>query len=77
MRRIRTLVPAQFGLLTERRKRGPAGAQQGGMGRPGINQIVGADGECEGLPAKSSGELQPGEAIELRTPGGGGFRTSS
>lgn len=77
VRRIRTLVPAQFGLLTERRRRGPAGAQQGGMGRPGINQLVGADGECEALPAKCSGELHPGEAIELRTPGGGGFRTPS
>lgn len=77
VRRIRTLVPAQFGLLTERRRRGPAGGLKGGMGRPGINQLVAADGECEGLPAKCSGELQAGEAIELRTPGGGGFRASS
>lgn len=73
IRRIRTMVPAQYGLLTDRRKRGPAGVGGAKPGRPGINQLVGLDRECEGLDAKCSGELLAGEAIDIRTPGGGGF----
>lgn len=74
IRRVRTLVPAQFGLLTERREHPPRGAGKGKSGRQGINQVRLEDGSGEVLPAKCSGELQSGEAIELRTPGGGGWK---
>jgi N-methylhydantoinase B len=72
IRRVRTLVPAQFGLLTERRDSAPRGEAKGKPGRQGINQLR-RGGQAETLPAKCSGELEPGDAIELRTPGGGGF----
>lgn len=73
VRRVRTLVDAQFGLLTERRVHAPRGAGSGKPGRQGINQLVNLDGEAEPLEAKCSGELRAGEVIEIRTPGGGGW----
>src|SRR5690606_18079495 len=73
VRRVRTLVDAQFGLLSERRVHAPKGAGSGKPGRQGINQLVNLDGEAEPLEAKCSGELRAGEVIEIRTPGGGGW----
>lgn len=73
VRRVRTLVDARFGLLSERRVHAPDGAGKGKPGRQGINQIVNLQGEAEPLEGKCSGELRAGEAIEIRTPGGGGW----
>ena len=72
VRRVRTLVDAQFGLLTERRIHAPRGTGKGRPGRPGINQILDVQGDTEQLDGKCSGELRAGEAIDIRTPGGGG-----
>ncbi|MCB9894649.1 MAG: hydantoinase B/oxoprolinase family protein [Planctomycetes bacterium] len=73
VRRVRTLVDAHFGVLSERRAHAPAGAGKGKPGRPGINQIRDANGDAEALDGKCSGELRAGEAIDIRTPGGGGW----
>jgi N-methylhydantoinase B len=73
VRRVRALTHAQFGLLTERRTRGPAGANGGKAGAVGENIVIRADGKAENLPAKCSGELNPGDALEIRTPAGGGM----
>ncbi|MBE7493223.1 MAG: hydantoinase B/oxoprolinase family protein [Planctomycetes bacterium] len=72
VRRVRVLAPASFGLLTERRRIRPAGVQGGGPGAAGENRLVRADKTALRLPAKCQGELAPGDAIEIRTPGGGG-----
>jgi len=72
IRRVRALGHAQFGLLSERRRLQPRGVDQGGAGATGENTLVRVDGERVKLPAKCQGELQPGEALEIRTPGGGG-----
>lgn len=77
IRRVRALVPCQFGVLSERREHPPSGGGKGGPGRQGINQMRLADGQAEVLPAKCSGELEPGDAIEIRTPGGGGWNPVS
>ena len=74
VRRVRTLVPAQFGLLTERREHAPKSVGKGKAGRQGINQVRTGEGEADVLPAKYSGELEPGDALEIRTPGGGGWK---
>lgn len=71
VRRVRALGHAQFGLLCERRVRRPAGVNGGGAGVAGENTLIRADGTRVALPAKCQGELAPGEAIEIRTPGGG------
>ncbi|MCB9933797.1 MAG: hydantoinase B/oxoprolinase family protein [Planctomycetes bacterium] len=76
VRRVRTLVDAHFGLLTERRVHAPRGAGKGRPGRQGINQLRKLDGEAEALQGKCSGKLRAGEAIEVRTPGGGGWTPS-
>jgi N-methylhydantoinase B len=73
VRRVRTLVDARFGLLTERRINAPKGAGKGKPGRQGINQLRNSQGEAETMEGKCSGELRAGEAIEIRTPGGGGW----
>ncbi|MFW6201833.1 MAG: hydantoinase B/oxoprolinase family protein [Gemmatimonadota bacterium] len=73
VRRVRTLVDANFGLLTERRTHAPEGAQGGGKGRPGLNQIRFTDGDAETQDAKGQGQLLAGEAIDIRTPGAGGW----
>lgn len=72
VRRVRTLVDARFGLLTERRTHAPRGSGGGKDGRPGINQVRFNDGDAEAQDAKGSGDLLAGEAIDIRTPGGGG-----
>src|SRR5690606_34475375 len=48
VRELRTLVPLEYHLLTERRTRAPRGAAGGGDGAVGRNQLDG-----EPLPAKS------------------------
>jgi N-methylhydantoinase B len=73
VRRVRALVHVQFGLLTERRVRGPAGASGGVAGSAGADRLIRAGGRVELLPPKCSGELADGDAIEIASPGGGGW----
>ncbi|MBX7118571.1 MAG: hydantoinase B/oxoprolinase family protein [Gemmatimonadaceae bacterium] len=68
IRAYRVLAPCTVTLLTERRARAPRGAQGGADGAPGENLLNGVR-----LPAKCRRELVPGDVIELRTPGGGGW----
>ena len=59
---------ASISLLTDRRRRGPGGAKGGGSGAVGENELNG-----EGLPAKTSRELEVGDVVTVKTPGGGGY----
>jgi N-methylhydantoinase B len=59
-------------LLTERRARGPWGADGGGAGAPGRNTLE-RDGEVTELPAKVTLRLRRGDRLVVETPGGGGF----
>ena len=68
VRRYRVLEPCTVTLLTERRTRAPKGAKGGGDGAHGENLLNG-----EPLPAKCRRQLQPGDVLEIRTPGGGGY----
>jgi N-methylhydantoinase B len=77
VRRIRALVPAQFAILSERRVRKPAGSAGGKPGASGENALIRARGKREKLPAKCQGELEAGDVIEIRTPGGGGVKSPS
>ncbi|HRQ77551.1 MAG TPA: hydantoinase B/oxoprolinase family protein, partial [Gemmatimonadaceae bacterium] len=71
VRRYRVLEPCTVTLLTERRARAPKGAQGGADGARGENLLNG-----EPLPAKCRRALQPGDVLEIRTPGGGGWGTA-
>ena len=68
VRRYRVLAPCTVTLLTERRRRAPAGAAGGADGAPGRNLLNGRE-----LPAKCRVELTPGDVLTIETPGGGGW----
>jgi len=73
VREIEALEPMQYSLITERRRRAPAGAERGSNGQRGRNVLRRAGGEPEELVPKVSGELGPGDRLRLETPGGGGW----
>ena len=73
VRRIRFLETMEAALLSTRRTCAPQGAHGGGAAKLGRERLIGADGEVKDLPGCFSVTVQPGDAIEIRTPGGGGF----
>jgi 5-oxoprolinase (ATP-hydrolysing) len=73
VRRVRFLAPMQAALLASRRLHAPQGLAGGGPGLAGRQRLIAADGTVTELPGCFSLEAQPGDAIEIETPGGGGF----
>jgi N-methylhydantoinase B len=67
IRELEALAPLQYSLITERRRHRVPGAEGGEPGAAGRNLLDGKE-----LPAKASGELQPGQRLRIETPGGGG-----
>jgi hypothetical protein len=66
-RELEALEPMRYTLITERRRHAPRGRAGGGDGEPGRNLLNG-----DAIPAKTSGELEPGDRLRIETPGGGG-----
>jgi N-methylhydantoinase B len=66
------LSDARVSLLTDRRVLGPYGLAGGEPGAPGANFLIRA-GKEQPLPAKGTVDLQAGDVLSIRTPGGGGF----
>jgi len=73
-REIVLLGDARVTLLSERREVGPAGAQGGEAGAPGRNLLI-RSGEERELPGKVSLDVNRGDRISIRSPGGGGWGT--
>ncbi len=73
IRRIRFLEPMSVSILSQRRRTRPFGLEGGGDARPGANRIIRAGGATEPLEACDRAEMAAGDAIEIETPGGGGF----
>ncbi len=73
VRRFRFLAPVTVSLLTERRRLSPYGLYGGQPGKRGQNLLFDREGRKKILPGKGVFELQPGEVLEIRTPGGGGY----
>ena len=73
VRRLRFLEPMQAALLSTRREFAPQGIAGGGEARPGRQRWIGANGDVKDLPGCFSLTVQPGDAIEIETPGGGGY----
>jgi N-methylhydantoinase B len=71
-RDIQALSAAQASLLTERRRFPPYGLMGGEAGQPGENVLIRKEHESL-LQGKGSIELEPGDILSLRTPGGGGY----
>ena len=73
VRRIRFLAPVEAALLSTRREHSPQGLAGGDPGAPGRQRLLRANGEIKDLAGCFSVSVQPGDAIEIETPGGGGF----
>ncbi|MGH2601915.1 MAG: hydantoinase B/oxoprolinase family protein, partial [Dehalococcoidia bacterium] len=73
VRRYRFLAPATVTIVSERRSLHPWGLNGGGLAHTGENVLIGADGSRTTLPAKTSFHVTAGDAVEIRTPGGGGW----
>jgi N-methylhydantoinase B len=68
VRSVRVLEPASLSLLTDRRRHAPRGIEGGEPGEVGKNLL-----DDEELPPKVSRDLQEGDVVTVRTPGGGGY----
>ena len=75
VRRIRFLSPMQAALLSTRRQHAPQGLKGGHDGAVGRQRLILADGAVKELDGCFAIEVNPGDAIEIETPGGGGFGT--
>ena len=73
IRRLRFLERMEVGILANRRRVPPFGLSGGKAGKTGRNIVVRADGAREELSACASVPVEAGDAIEIRTPGGGGY----
>ena len=71
-RDIQILVDSQVTLLSERRRRGPYGLSGGLAGKTGENILIRNVQETS-LPGKGTFDLQAGDILSIRTPGGGGY----
>jgi N-methylhydantoinase B len=68
VRSVRVLEPASLSLLTDRRRHPPRGIEGGEPGEPGKNLL-----NDEELPPKVSRDVEEGDVVTVRTPGGGGY----
>lgn len=71
-RDIRVQFAAEASLITERRVRAPYGLAGGQPGAVGENVII-REGIEIPIPSKGSVDLQAGDVLSIRTPGGGGW----
>jgi N-methylhydantoinase B len=71
-RSVRVLEDASLSLLADRRRHDPAGAKGGQPGQHGENRLNDTE-----LPAKTGRDLKAGDVVTVRTPGGGGYGSST
>jgi hypothetical protein len=55
------------------REHAPPGLAGGADGAAGAQRLIGADGAIKVLPGCFSLDVEAGDAIEIETPGGGGY----
>ena len=75
VRDIEFLCPATVTILSERRRTAPYGLQGGEPGSRGLNLLL-REGEEQALTGKVQIQVEQGDALSLRTPGGGGWGAS-
>ncbi|MER7700448.1 hydantoinase B/oxoprolinase family protein [Streptomyces sp. NPDC096095] len=73
VRRIRFLEPVTVALLSGHRRVPPYGAGGGEPGALGEQHIERAGGEVVPLEGRDTAELDAGDVLVVRTPGGGGY----
>lgn len=70
---LRVLEPMTITTLSSHREIPVPGRAGGGDGAVGENWVLRADGSRERLPGNARAELAAGDAVEMLTPGGGGW----
>ena len=73
VREVEFLSPARVTILSERRKFHPPGYHGGHHGQPGENVLLKGGYEEVILAGKETLDVEPGDVLSLRTPGGGGW----
>ncbi|ATQ42200.1 hydantoinase B/oxoprolinase family protein [Caulobacter mirabilis] len=73
IRHVRFLAPMEAALLSTRRSHSPQGIGGGAPALEGRQRLRTADGAVKELSGCFSVSVQPGDVIEIETPGGGGF----
>jgi N-methylhydantoinase B len=76
LREIQVLTGCQATWLSERRRFPPYGLAGGKPGMMGENILI-REGKEISLPGKGSIDLEPGDVLSIRTPGGGGYGVKS
>ncbi|GGO27405.1 hydantoinase B/oxoprolinase family protein [Microbispora bryophytorum] len=73
VRRIRFRAPMTVSVLSGHRRVPPYGMAGGAPGALGVNRVRRADGSVVHLAGCDSVEVEPGDVLEIETPGGGGY----
>jgi N-methylhydantoinase B len=73
VRDVEFLSPARVTVLSERRKLRPPGARGGHPGHSGENVLLKGGYEEILLTGKETFDVEPGDVLSIRTPGGGGW----
>ncbi|MET8700807.1 hydantoinase B/oxoprolinase family protein [Kitasatospora sp. NPDC004723] len=73
LRRLRFREAMTISVLSGHRRVPPYGLAGGLPGALGANRVLRHDGTVEEVPGCGSAELAAGDAVEILTPGGGGF----
>lgn len=73
VRRIRFLEPMTVALLTGHRRVPPYGMAGGEPGALGVNLLERADGSTRPLAGVDTVDVEAGDVLVVRTPGGGGY----
>lgn len=77
IREIEFRRPVTVSILSERRVHAPRGLKGGKNGARGANYLVKKDKRRIYLGGKNSIEVQPGDILQILTPGGGGWGSPS
>jgi 5-oxoprolinase (ATP-hydrolysing) len=73
VRELRALEPLTLSLLTDSRLVPPFGLAGGAAGSCGENSLRRAAGEVVPLPGRAAVDLEVGDRVIVKTPGGGGY----
>ncbi len=72
-RKLTFLAPMEAALLSTRREHAPQGLAGGAPGLAGSQRLIDASGAVKELTGCFSITVRPGDAVEIETPGGGGY----
>jgi len=77
VRRIEFREAMTVGILSNHRRVPPFGLAGGEPGQAGVNRLEKRGGRLETLAATAEVPVEPGDCIEIETPGGGGYGRSA